>query len=225
MYARSPTKLAPESLHLNAGTTEIATNTGFTFTMLRPEAVEAWYYLHYYTGDPKYRQWAHEYLAAMNKYARAEFGFSELSDVNQVPPRKSGKCESFVLAETLKFQESFFLKNKFGPWQADTKNRNILSINMWVLGICTSSRRIVLCMICRSLSSTQKLTLSAFSTKISIQFKFSLLSEFGFKVINKFNIVSNFLNFEIYMLGFQFLSIAPIKFPLNPFLKSDSINI
>ena len=70
---------------------------------MRPEAVESWYYLHYFSGDPKYREWAHDYLVAMNNHARTTYGYSTVRDVNQVPAIHSGFCESFVMAETLKY--------------------------------------------------------------------------------------------------------------------------
>ena len=102
MYARSPTGLGAESVQVSSSE-NISTAHGHRTSFLRPEAVESWYYLHYFTGDPKYRRWAHNYLSAMNKYARGPYGYSEVRDVNVVPPHLSGDCESFVIAETLKF--------------------------------------------------------------------------------------------------------------------------
>jgi hypothetical protein len=72
-------------------------------SMLRPEAVESWYYLHYFTGDPKYREWAHDYLVAMNTHAKAKYGYSTVRNINEIPARQTGFCESFVMAETLKY--------------------------------------------------------------------------------------------------------------------------
>lgn len=108
MYVATPTNLAPERINLNPDaksfSDEVTQHGGdFDKGILRPEAVEAWYYLHYFTGDPKYRVWANDYLMAMNKVARTEFGYSEIDSVWSESPRKSGNMESFVMAETVKY--------------------------------------------------------------------------------------------------------------------------
>ena len=105
MYVRSPTGLASENVRMNDKTTDFSSQMTVLpeVGLMRPEAVESWYYLHYFTGDPKYREWAHEYLVAMNKHARAPYGYSKIEDVTAVPATQTGFCESFVMAETLKY--------------------------------------------------------------------------------------------------------------------------
>eukprot|EP00392_Amoebophrya_sp_AT5.2_P001038 g1040.t1 len=72
------------------------------YNLLRPETVESLYYLHYYTGDPKYREWGRNIFRSFQRYAKAGYGFASLDDV-----RKAGEAqdrqESFWMAETLKY--------------------------------------------------------------------------------------------------------------------------
>merc|ERR1711957_402345 len=72
------------------------------FSLLRPEAVEAMYHMWYYTGDHKYRQWAHDVLEGINRSARTTYGFSAVDGVD-ADGRKRDACESFFFAETLKY--------------------------------------------------------------------------------------------------------------------------
>merc|ERR1712066_471692 len=89
--------------------------------LLRPEAIEAIYYMWYYTGDPKYRSWAHEMFSAFARHSKARYGYSAIIDVRQNPPRLRDSQESFWLAETLKY---FYLV--FAP-------RSTLSLEDFVL--------------------------------------------------------------------------------------------
>ena len=54
MYSQQPTHIAPERVK------EMKMDLSMTDTkeyILRPEAVEGFFYLHQLTGDPKYREW------------------------------------------------------------------------------------------------------------------------------------------------------------------------
>lgn len=106
MYKRSPTGLSPEYINFDVGKRsgeEMLIPQNAPQNLLRPEAIEALYYMHYYTGDPKYRRWAYEMFSAFQKHCRARFGFSALVDVRKLPPAKRDSQESFWLAETLKY--------------------------------------------------------------------------------------------------------------------------
>ena len=78
-------------------------------SVLRPEAVESWFYLYRITKNPKYRQWAWDYARAMEKYAKAAGGYSGLRDVNSLSEggdnshNLDGHQQSFLLAETFKY--------------------------------------------------------------------------------------------------------------------------
>lgn len=54
MYSRSATGLSPESVVFNGCTDFSISKTNPTY-MLRPEAIESFYYLNKLTGDPVYR--------------------------------------------------------------------------------------------------------------------------------------------------------------------------
>mmetsp|Transcript_29211 Transcript_29211/g.58298 ORF Transcript_29211/g.58298 Transcript_29211/m.58298 type:complete len:332 (-) Transcript_29211:122-1117(-) len=122
MYKRSPSGLSAEyyEFHLQAVEGQDMTiPKDAPHNLLRPEAVEAIYYMHYYTGDPKYRRMAYDMFAAFQKHCKAAHGYSALADVRK--PRHKDEQESFWLAETLKY---FYLI--FAP-------RTTFSMEEWVL--------------------------------------------------------------------------------------------
>ena len=73
-----------------------------THNLLRPEAMEALYYMWYHTGDPKYRKWAAEMFHALKKYSKTVYGYTAIKDVRN-PVQKMNSQESFWLAETMKY--------------------------------------------------------------------------------------------------------------------------
>jgi len=73
-----------------------------SFYILRPEAVEAFYYLSVLTGDPIYREWGWEVFQSIERYCRTEYGYGSLHDVNR-PDSVEDRMESFFMAETLKY--------------------------------------------------------------------------------------------------------------------------
>merc|ERR1719444_590858 len=72
--------LAPEIVDFSSGTKIIKPKDAFS--LLRPEAVEAMYYMWYYTGDHKYREWANSVLEGLNRSARCQHGFSAVDSVD-----------------------------------------------------------------------------------------------------------------------------------------------
>lgn len=93
--------LAPEILDFSSGRKSIKPKDAFS--LLRPEAVEAMYYMWYYTGDHVYREWAHDVLQGLNRSARTTHGYSSLDRINSVNHRITDSCDSFFFAETLKY--------------------------------------------------------------------------------------------------------------------------
>jgi len=93
--------LAPEILDFSKGMKHI--KAGDAFSLLRPEAVEAMYYMWYYTGDHKYRLWSHNVLQGLNRSARTTYGFTSMDSVDAVHPSSRDMTESFFFAETLKY--------------------------------------------------------------------------------------------------------------------------
>ncbi|VDO08334.1 unnamed protein product [Rodentolepis nana] len=75
-----------------------------SFNLLRPEAIEAFFYLYRITKDPKYQEWGRQIFRAFNTYSRVEpAGYAPLLDVQLEVPGYKDKMESFWIAETLKY--------------------------------------------------------------------------------------------------------------------------
>jgi Glycosyl hydrolase family 47 len=74
--------------------------TAFTYH-LRPEIVESTYYLHHFTGDPKYRRMGETIFNDFVKHCRVDSGYAALQNV--VTKEKRDEMESFALAETFKY--------------------------------------------------------------------------------------------------------------------------
>lgn len=71
--------------------------------LLRPEAIEAYFYLYRLTGDKQYQQFGWKAFEAIEKYARVEHGYSSVTNVKKIPVTYRDLMESFFLAETLKY--------------------------------------------------------------------------------------------------------------------------
>lgn len=54
-------------------------------SLLRPEAIEAWFYLYRATGDKIYQQWGWEAFRAIENYAKLEDGYSSVNNVKRIP--------------------------------------------------------------------------------------------------------------------------------------------
>lgn len=102
MYARTKTGLSPEYVQFVAGR-DMQTPRGACFNIGRPEAVETFFVLWYYTRDPKWRDIGWEVFKAFEQYAATGSGWAALSDVDNPKKRRDDKMESFVLAETMKY--------------------------------------------------------------------------------------------------------------------------
>merc|ERR1711865_726627 len=106
MYKRTPSGLSPEYVVFHperqAGQ-DMSIPHDAPHNLLRPEALEAMYYMHYYTGDPKYREWAHEIFQAFERNSKVKYGYAAVRDVRSNPPMARDDMESFWAAETLKY--------------------------------------------------------------------------------------------------------------------------
>jgi len=123
-YKRSPSGLSPEQFLFDLDKQppdDMIIHNGAPQNLLRPEAAEAIFYLHYYTGDEKYLRMAAEMWSAFQNNSKAQYGYSAVEDVRQSPPMQSDSQESFWLAETLKY---FYLI--FAP-------SGTLDLDEWVL--------------------------------------------------------------------------------------------
>lgn len=103
MYAKTKTGISPEYMDFNDRSgDDMQVPYSAKFYILRPEAVEAFYYLSVLTGDPIYREWAWEVFQSIEKYCRTTYGYGSLQDVNR-PGSVEDRMESFFMAETLKY--------------------------------------------------------------------------------------------------------------------------
>ncbi|KAF8381572.1 mans-3 [Pristionchus pacificus] len=106
MY-KTATGLAPEIAHFNmdaAKADDVIIKPLDSHCLLRPEAVEAWFYLYRATGDKKYQEWGWAAFEAIDKYARiAGGGYSSVNNVKTTKVQYRDLMESFLLAETFKY--------------------------------------------------------------------------------------------------------------------------
>ncbi len=68
---------------------------------LRPEIIESAYYLHHFTGDPRYLEMGKTFFTSLTKYCRTDVAYAALSNVEK--KTKKDEMESFFFAETLKY--------------------------------------------------------------------------------------------------------------------------
>ncbi|XP_015281993.1 PREDICTED: endoplasmic reticulum mannosyl-oligosaccharide 1,2-alpha-mannosidase [Gekko japonicus] len=109
MYAQVETGLSPEIVHFNMHAQkerkDVEIKAADRHNLLRPEAVESFFYLYRFTGDKKYQDWGWEILQNFNKYTRVPTGgYTSINNVqNPSNPEPRDKMESFFLGETLKY--------------------------------------------------------------------------------------------------------------------------
>ena len=103
MYSQMRTGLAPELVRFPGGG-KMATDPRAVHNLLRPEAIEAIFYLWRFTKDPMYRDWGWRMFLAFEKYCKVpKGGYVGLRNVGQENSVKDDKMETFWLAETLKY--------------------------------------------------------------------------------------------------------------------------
>lgn len=92
--------IEPESI--NYKTMEVLS----PYYMIRPEAIEATYYVWKATGDEKYYEMGKVMFESIEKYCQVENGYVQLKDVRTKEPWDT--LESFFFAETMKYCYLFF---------------------------------------------------------------------------------------------------------------------
>jgi mannosyl-oligosaccharide alpha-1,2-mannosidase len=102
-YIRTDTRIGPESFHFNSGNEAKANDNNEKYYILRPEVVEAYFYLWRMTKDNKYREWAWDAAMAIEKHFRTEAGYSGIKNVYDKQSQKDDVQQSFFFAETLKY--------------------------------------------------------------------------------------------------------------------------
>jgi mannosyl-oligosaccharide alpha-1,2-mannosidase len=71
--------------------------------LIRPEAIESVFILYRITGDTKYQDIAWAMFQSIRKHTKTKISFAAISDVTVDTPPKIDSCESFWMAETLKY--------------------------------------------------------------------------------------------------------------------------
>ena len=94
-YTKSKTQIGPEAFN-EVG--NVYSRDGYY--ILRPETVESYFYMWRMTKNQKYRDWAWEFVLALEKHCKSKYGYAGLKDVNT--GEQNTTQESFFLAETLK---------------------------------------------------------------------------------------------------------------------------
>ncbi|KHJ86567.1 glycosyl hydrolase family 47 [Oesophagostomum dentatum] len=87
MY-KNPTGLGPEIAYFNmlpGKQEDLSIKPLDAHCLLRPEAIEAWFYLYRFTGDKTYQEWGWEAFQAIEKYARVRNGYSSVKSVKKIP--------------------------------------------------------------------------------------------------------------------------------------------
>ncbi|CAJ0575598.1 unnamed protein product, partial [Mesorhabditis spiculigera] len=123
MY-QTPTGLAPEIAYFNllpGKKEDLSIKPLDAHCLLRPEAIEAWFYMYRFTGDKKYQEWGWKAFEAIEKYARLAVGYSSVNNVKKIPVTYRDLMESFFLAETLKYLYLLF-----------DDDRELIPLDKWV---------------------------------------------------------------------------------------------
>jgi len=73
------------------------------YYILRPETIESFFVLNKLTGDPIYREWGWEIFQSLEKYAKTQYAYGHVHDVQVKDAKPDNNMESFFLAETMKY--------------------------------------------------------------------------------------------------------------------------
>ncbi|KRY52702.1 Endoplasmic reticulum mannosyl-oligosaccharide 1,2-alpha-mannosidase [Trichinella nativa] len=106
-YTANPLGLGPEIAYFNvndlSSKSDIEIKQADSHSLLRPEAIESWFYLYRITKDPIYQDWGWQVFQAIEKHAKQVNGYCSVQSVLVEEPKCIEKMESFFLAETLKY--------------------------------------------------------------------------------------------------------------------------
>merc|ERR1712232_479135 len=100
MYDRQPCGIGPERVKFM---TMDLSRTDTREYILRPEALEGWWYMHEITQDTRYREHGWKAFLAFEKTLWVPNGYASLKDVRASTKHLVDRMESFFLAETMKY--------------------------------------------------------------------------------------------------------------------------
>jgi len=121
-YKRSKTGIGPEMFYFEAKS-EAMTISNDAGYILRPEAIEGWFYLWKITKKRMYKEWIWDAIIAIDKYCRVESGFVGLRNVYKLEEGYDDNQQSFFIAETLKYAYLTFSDDRIplGKWVFNTE--------------------------------------------------------------------------------------------------------
>lgn len=82
-YARSTTGIGPEMFYFK-GEDDATSKNGENGYILRPEAIEGWFYLWRLTRKDKYKKWIWDAIKSIEKYCRTDHGYVGLKNVYNI---------------------------------------------------------------------------------------------------------------------------------------------
>lgn len=119
MYSRSKCGLAGEWVRLGGTDDEWKMGGGY---QLRPEAVEAFFYMWRYTRNEKYREWAWKVFEGIEKHCKVKSGgYAAIKNSRSMRPKKEDVMHSFLIAETFKY-----------IWLIHGEDENEMRLDEWV---------------------------------------------------------------------------------------------
>eukprot|EP00730_Choanoeca_flexa_P015678 TRINITY_DN7251_c0_g1_i2.p1 TRINITY_DN7251_c0_g1~~TRINITY_DN7251_c0_g1_i2.p1 ORF type:complete len:674 (+),score=200.32 TRINITY_DN7251_c0_g1_i2:273-2294(+) len=119
-YRKSPVGIGPEAMLFGGGNDAWNSNPRERYYILRPETVEAYFYMWRLTHEQKYRDWAWEAVQAIEKHCRCGVGYCGIKDVGAAHAVQDDVQQSFFLAETLKYLYLIFEED------------NVIDLDQWV---------------------------------------------------------------------------------------------
>ncbi|KAL1715531.1 glycoside hydrolase family 47 protein [Schizophyllum commune] len=87
--------------------------------LLRPETIESIYLLWRTTGDPVWRERGWRLFESMERWCRAEYGYSVVNQINTDHPRMTDEQPSWLFAETFKYLFLLFTDEDLLPLPFD----------------------------------------------------------------------------------------------------------
>jgi mannosyl-oligosaccharide alpha-1,2-mannosidase len=136
MYTRQQSGVSPEYVEFVGGMDFI---NGPGYYILRPEALEAVFYMWRMTHQQEWRDAGWKMFAAIDRWCKNDVGYCGLKEVNVKSPLKDNLQQSFWMAETLKYAYLLFSDDSvlnFSEWVLNTeghplKIRNRDPMDLW----------------------------------------------------------------------------------------------
>lgn len=114
-YRKTATGIGPEAFRFEGPHEAVGLRSNERYYILRPEVIEAYFYMWRYTHEPKYREWAWEAVQSIEKFCRIGVGYCGIRDVSSTAVSHDDVQQSFFLAETLKYLYLIFSEDTLIP--------------------------------------------------------------------------------------------------------------